>query len=60
MTFPSLQLPLFPALFAVFVFAAVYVGVVLPAVWSRKSTRRSAALKVLVQLLGAVRRGRGR
>ncbi|WP_280876328.1 hypothetical protein [Streptomyces pseudovenezuelae] len=57
MTFPSLQLHV---LFAVFVFAAVYVGVVLPAVWSRRPTRRSVALKVLVRLLGSVRRGRGR
>ncbi len=35
------------------VFAALYAGVVLPAVWSRKPARRSAALKVLAQLLGA-------
>lgn len=49
-----------PLLFAVFVFLAVYVGVVLPAVWSRRPARRTAALKVLAQLLGALRRWRNR
>ncbi|WP_369170716.1 hypothetical protein AB5J49_24290 [Streptomyces sp. R28] len=55
LTFHSFQLP---ALIAVGVFAALYAGVVLPAVWSRKSTRRQAALKVLTQILGVVRRWR--
>ncbi|WP_167407390.1 hypothetical protein [Streptomyces swartbergensis] len=49
-----------PVLFAAFVFLAVYVGVVLPAVWSRRPARRTAALKVLTQLLGVPRRWRGR
>ncbi|WP_369168980.1 hypothetical protein AB5J49_14115 [Streptomyces sp. R28] len=44
-----------PVLFAAVVFLAVYVGVVLPAVWSRRPARRTAALKVLTQLLGALR-----
>jgi hypothetical protein len=33
------------------VFAAVFVGVVLPAVWSRKKTRRTSALDVLDRIL---------
>ncbi|MGV4987966.1 hypothetical protein ACWC0C_13035 [Streptomyces sp. NPDC001709] len=45
-----------PLLLAALVFLAVYAGVVLPAVWSRRPARRTAALKVLVQLLGALRR----
>ncbi|WLW51355.1 hypothetical protein [Streptomyces sp. YU58] len=57
MTFPPFHLPV---LLAVLVFTALYAGVVLPAVWSRKPARRNAALKVLTQLLGAVRRWRGR
>ncbi|MFF8968513.1 hypothetical protein [Streptomyces sp. NPDC014995] len=61
MTLPMPHLPAAPALFVLLVFAAVYVGVVLPAVWSRKPARRRAALKVLTQLLGALRpRHRGR
>lgn len=57
MPFQPFQLPV---LLAVVVFAALYGGVVLPAVWSRKPARRNAALKVLTQLVGAVRRWRGR
>lgn len=38
----------------------LYAGVVLPAVWSRKPARRRAALRVLTQLLGALRPGRRR
>ncbi|MFI9168224.1 hypothetical protein [Streptomyces lincolnensis] len=57
MAFPPFHLPV---LLAVLVFTALYVGVVLPAVWSRKPARRSAALKVLIQILGAVRRWRRR
>ncbi|UUU34300.1 hypothetical protein JIX56_33145 [Streptomyces sp. CA-210063] len=49
-----------PVLLAALVFTAVYVGVVLPAVWSRKPARRRAALSVLTQLLTALRRWRGR
>ncbi|MFI2199758.1 hypothetical protein ACH47Z_03010 [Streptomyces sp. NPDC020192] len=44
-----------PVLLAALVFLAVYAGVVLPAVWSRRPARRTAALKVLGQLLGALR-----
>ncbi|MEU6504881.1 MULTISPECIES: hypothetical protein [unclassified Streptomyces] len=44
-----------PLLLAALVFLAVYAGVVLPAVWSSKPARRTAALKVLGQLLGALR-----
>ncbi|MFI6033176.1 hypothetical protein ACIBBD_03140 [Streptomyces sp. NPDC051315] len=61
MTLPTPHLPAAPALFGLLVFVALYAGVVLPAVWSRKPARRQAALKVLVHLLGALRlRGRGR
>lgn len=49
-----------PVLFVAFVFLAVYAGVVLPAVWSRRPARRTAALKVLTQLLGPLRRRRSR
>ncbi|QOV38676.1 hypothetical protein IM697_10025 [Streptomyces ferrugineus] len=49
-----------PLLFAALVFLSVYVGVVLPAVWSRRPARRTAALKVLTQLLSALRRWRRR
>jgi hypothetical protein len=49
-----------PVLLAALVFTAVYAGVVLPAVWSRKPARRNAALRVLTQLLTALRRRRGR
>jgi hypothetical protein len=45
-----------PLLLAALVLLAVYAGVVLPAVWSRRPARRAAALKVLAQLLGALRR----
>ncbi|GGQ47107.1 hypothetical protein AB0G81_08410 [Streptomyces asoensis] len=49
------SLPLLPFLL---VFTALYAGVVLPAVWSRRAVRREAALRVLSRLLGAVRPGR--
>ncbi|MFD7130218.1 hypothetical protein [Streptomyces sp. NPDC059894] len=55
MPFPA---PHLPVLFLAVAFLAVYAGVVLPAVWSRKPARRQAALKVLTQLLGALRRWR--
>jgi hypothetical protein len=58
MPFQPLHLPVL--LTVLVVFAALYGGVVLPAVWSRKPARRNAALKVLTQLLSAVRRWRGR
>lgn len=61
MTFPMLHLTAAPVLLPLLVFLALYVGVVLPAVWSRKPARRQAALRVLTQLLGALRpRRRGR
>ncbi|MGW3120912.1 hypothetical protein ACWDBW_27810 [Streptomyces sp. NPDC001107] len=56
MTFPSLPLPFLCT--ATLVFVAVYGGVVLPAVWSRRPARRNAALKVLTELLGAFRHRR--
>ena len=34
--------------------AALFVGVVLPAVWSTHSTRRAAALTVLIQILATL------
>jgi hypothetical protein len=34
--------------------AALFLGVVLPAVWSTRSTRRAAALTVLIQILAAL------
>ncbi|MFJ6723684.1 hypothetical protein ACIQPQ_02085 [Streptomyces sp. NPDC091281] len=40
------------------VFAALYAGVILPAVWSRRPARRQAALRVLDRLLDALRSGR--
>jgi hypothetical protein len=46
-----------PAL-AVIVFILVYAGVVLPAVWSAKPTRRAAAAAVLQQILDMLRRSR--
>lgn len=54
MPFQLPQTPL-PVVLAALVFTAVYVGVVLPAVWSRKPARRQAALKVLAQLLDTLR-----
>jgi hypothetical protein len=61
MPFPVSHLPAAPGLFTLLVFASLYAGVVLPAIWSRKPARRQAALKVLTQLLGALRfRRRGR
>ncbi|MEV1069513.1 hypothetical protein [Streptomyces sp. NPDC050263] len=55
------QMPHVHTLLCLSVFTALYVGVVLPAVWSRKPARRQAALKVLAQLLSALRlRRRGR
>jgi hypothetical protein len=39
-------------------FPLVYLGVILPAVWSRKPARRAAAAAVLAQLLGVLRRSR--
>ncbi|MFD9332403.1 hypothetical protein [Streptomyces sp. NPDC060065] len=56
----TFQLPFLPLLFTALVFIAVYAGVVLPAVWSRKPARRHAAFRVLTQLLAALRRRRGR
>ncbi|WP_196217925.1 hypothetical protein [Streptomyces blattellae] len=56
MTFPSLSLSALCAI--VLVFGAVYGGVVLPAVWSSRPARRLAALKVLTELLAALRRRR--
>ncbi|MEV5876735.1 hypothetical protein AB0L75_21365 [Streptomyces sp. NPDC052101] len=47
-----------PVLLAALVFLAVYAGVVLPAVWSRRPARRTAALTVLTRLLDALRRRR--
>jgi hypothetical protein len=38
--------------------AAIFVGVVLPAVWSAKPERRAAALQTLQELLLIVRRTR--
>ncbi|MFF8865391.1 hypothetical protein ACF08B_25380 [Streptomyces sp. NPDC015139] len=61
MTFLTPQLTAAPVLLPLLVFLSFYVGVVLPAVWSRKPVRRQAALRVLTQLLGALRlRRRGR
>lgn len=60
MTLQAFPLPALPALLAALAFAALYAGVVLPAVWSRKPARRNAALKVLTQLLAALCRRRGR
>ncbi|RPK81258.1 MULTISPECIES: hypothetical protein [Streptomyces] len=57
MTYSSIPLPFLLAVAAV---AAIYLSVVLPAVWSRKPARRAAALKVLTQLLEAVRHRRAR
>lgn len=34
----------------------IYTGIALPAVWSKKPTRRSAATEVLRQILNALRR----
>ncbi|MBX7551383.1 hypothetical protein [Streptomyces sp. NPDC004232] len=42
-------------LLAALVFLALYGGVVLPAVWSRKPARRAAALTVLGRLLDTLR-----
>jgi hypothetical protein len=44
-----------PLLLAALVFLALYGGVVLPAVWSRKPARRAAALTVLGRLLDTLR-----
>ncbi|MDI5911864.1 MULTISPECIES: hypothetical protein [Streptomyces] len=57
MPFQAVQMPV---LLVALIFLAFYVGVVLPAVWSRRPARRTAALKVLTQLLGALRRWRNR
>jgi hypothetical protein len=57
MPFQAVQMP---ALLVALVFLALYVGVVLPAVWSRRPARRTAALKVIAQLLGALSRWRKR
>ncbi|WP_199931866.1 hypothetical protein [Streptomyces sp. NRRL S-646] len=56
MPFPSLPLPVLCT--GVLVFVAVYGGVVLPAVWSRRPARRNAAFRVLAELLGALRNRR--
>ncbi|GFE25938.1 hypothetical protein RB199_30385 [Streptomyces libani] len=40
------------------IFLAVFAGVVLPAVWSSRPSRRRAAAAVLAQLLSALRRRR--
>jgi hypothetical protein len=37
-------------------FFLMYLGVILPAIWSRKPTRRSAAAAVLAQVLNVLRR----
>ncbi|MEU6254050.1 hypothetical protein [Streptomyces sp. NPDC047043] len=58
MKFLSLPHPVLCA--TVLVFVAVYGGVVLPAVWSRRPTRRHAALRVLTELLGVLRSRRKR
>lgn len=42
------------------VFLMIYLGVVLPAVWSRRPLRRQAALSVLRETLRAIRRGNRR
>ncbi|WP_208036973.1 hypothetical protein [Streptomyces cyanogenus] len=47
-----------PVLLAALVFLAVYAGVVLPAVWSRRPAGRTAALAALDRLLGSLRRRR--
>ena len=63
MTFPSLQMLQTIRLYvllAALILTAVFSGVVLPAVWSRKPARRQAALRVLAQLLDAVRRRKRR
>jgi hypothetical protein len=39
------------------VFLAVFVGVILPAVWSKQDARRMAALTVLSLILAALRSG---
>jgi hypothetical protein len=39
-------------------FAAIFAGVVLPAVWSARPERRAAALATLKELLAAIRRPR--
>ncbi|MCF1598753.1 hypothetical protein [Streptomyces muensis] len=57
--FQLLQTPL-PVVLTGLVFTALYAGVVLPAVWSRKPARRQAALKVLGQLLDTLRLRRRR
>ena len=38
--------------------AAIFVGVVLPAVWSTRPERRAAALATLKELLQTIRRAR--
>jgi uncharacterized oligopeptide transporter (OPT) family protein len=38
-------------------FVLVFLGLALPAVWSRKAWRRKAAIDVLHQILGFFRRG---
>ncbi|MFD5401744.1 hypothetical protein [Streptomyces griseorubiginosus] len=53
-----LQAVQLPVLLVVLVFLALYVGVVLPAIWSGRPARRTAALRVLTQLLGALCRWR--
>lgn len=58
MKFLSLPQPVLCA--TVRVFVAVYGGVVLPAVWSRRPARRHAALRVLTELLGVLRSRRKR
>ncbi|OPG01934.1 hypothetical protein B1R27_34865 [Streptomyces sp. GKU 895] len=60
-TLQTLHVPDLPLVLASVAFTAIYAGVVLPAVWSRKPARRTAAAKVLAQLLGALgTRGRRR
>lgn len=53
MRIPSLAPPVLYIVLVVF--AALYGGVVLPAVWSRRPGRRNAALKVLTVLVGVLR-----
>ncbi|MBD0737645.1 hypothetical protein BGM09_30610 [Streptomyces sp. CBMA29] len=41
-----------PGVIVLVVFVLLYLGVVLPAVWSRRSHRRQAAMRVLELMLG--------
>jgi hypothetical protein len=50
------SMPPVPAVVVALAAAAVFCGVVLPAVWSRRPARRTAAARVLAQLLGVFRK----